>query len=157
MARLFSKILVALPNDGEEAANIARTGLAIAKAHEAEARILNVITPVLEPSSPAIRFAAADTPIMSVAQVSEPTIQSRKAMIDDILKQYSPEMKADQTVRAGHPAMEIVSESESWGADLIVLGSRDRNWLERVLDPSVSREVVKKASCAVLILPDKSS
>lgn len=153
MSNVFNKILVALPYDAEEAAKVTKIGLAITKVHAAEARILNVIAPVLEPSSPAIRFAAADTPIMSVAQVSEPTIEEREAMIENILKLHSAEIRADQAVRSGHPAMEIISEARTWGADLIVLGSRDRNWLERVLDPSVSREVTRKADCAVLILP----
>jgi|AntAceMinimDraft_11_1070367.scaffolds.fasta_scaffold05284_4 nucleotide-binding universal stress UspA family protein len=155
MSETFKKILLALSDDVEEATQVAKYGLALADTHEAEVRILSVLTPALAPTSPSLRFAAADTPIMSVAQVSEPAIQNRKAMIEKILELQAPKIKKDQTVRAGDPAMGIVSEADSWGADLIVLGSRDRSWLERLFDPSVSRAVAQRAECAVLILPVK--
>jgi nucleotide-binding universal stress UspA family protein len=156
MPKTFKKILIALSNDAEEAAKVAETGLSIAKTHAADVRILSVIEPTVSALGASVGFAAADAPTMSALQITEPTIRNREAMIKDILRSHSREIKADQTVRAGDAATEISSESESWGADLIVLGSRDRGWLGRLFDPSVSREVAQRAHCAVLILPDEA-
>jgi nucleotide-binding universal stress UspA family protein len=78
-------------------------------------------------------------------------------MIEEILWLHSPDNKAERTVRFGNPAKEIASESGSLGADLIVLGSRDRNWLEGLFDTSVSRGVAQRADRTSLILPPQGS
>jgi nucleotide-binding universal stress UspA family protein len=54
-------------------------------------------------------------------------------------------------VRSGDPAHEIVQAASEWEADLIVLGSRGRTALTRLLLGSVARKVVAHAPCSVLI------
>ena len=61
------------------------------------------------------------------------------------------------TVRAivGIPAAELVAAS--WGADLLVLGSRGAGGFTRLLMGSVSRQVSQHAHCPVVIVPDATS
>lgn len=59
---------------------------------------------------------------------------------------------AESEVRSGDPAQEIVAAAQRWDADLVVLGSRGRNTLERVLLGSVAREVLLRAPCSVLVV-----
>ena len=54
-------------------------------------------------------------------------------------------------VRSGDPAHEIVQAASDWKADLIVMGSRGRTGLARLLLGSVARKVVEHAPCSVLI------
>jgi nucleotide-binding universal stress UspA family protein len=54
-------------------------------------------------------------------------------------------------VRSGDPAHEIVQAASDWKADLIVMGSRGRTGLARLLLGSVARKVVAHAPCSVLI------
>lgn len=54
-------------------------------------------------------------------------------------------------VRLGDPAHEIVRAASDWKADLIVMGSRGRTGLARLLLGSVARKVVEHAPCSVLI------
>jgi nucleotide-binding universal stress UspA family protein len=52
----------------------------------------------------------------------------------------------------GEPADTIVEIAESNGADLIVVGTREPNVLERLLGQSVSQSVSRRAHCDVLIV-----
>ena len=54
-------------------------------------------------------------------------------------------------VRQGDPAHEIVRAATDWKADLIVMGTRGRTGLERLLLGSVARKVLQHAPCSVLI------
>ena len=53
----------------------------------------------------------------------------------------------------GDPADVIVEASQAEGADLIVLGSRSRTNLRRLILGSVSSEVVRRARCNVEVVP----
>jgi nucleotide-binding universal stress UspA family protein len=58
-----------------------------------------------------------------------------------------------ELVRAiGDPAEAIVKAAEQYGADLIVVGARERGWMQRMLDHSVSQDVARHARCDVLIV-----
>jgi len=64
----------------------------------------------------------------------------------------------DQTITieaqflAGSPRSVILDEAESWGADLIVLGSHGYGRWERFLLGSVSQSVVSHAKCSVEVV-----
>ena len=60
---------------------------------------------------------------------------------------------AAETARLdGDPATELIRACEE-GADLLVVGSRAMGRSTRVLLGSVSRKVIRKAPCPVLIVP----
>ena len=59
---------------------------------------------------------------------------------------------ADFTVRVGDAAAEILEEASSWGADLVVLGSRGRTGISRLLLGSVARNVLQGSPSSVLIV-----
>ena len=52
----------------------------------------------------------------------------------------------------GSAGRAIVEEAESWGADLIVVGSHGYGFWSRVMLGSVSNAVVHHAPCAVLVV-----
>lgn len=65
----------------------------------------------------------------------------------------------------GAPRMVILDEAESWGADLIVVGSHGYRAWERFLLGSVSQSIVSHAKCSVevvrcrktAVVPDEAS
>ena len=61
-------------------------------------------------------------------------------------------LHAEYDVALGDPAEKILQLAESRNADLIVVGTREHGLLERLLDPSVSTAVQRKARCDVLVV-----
>lgn len=52
------------------------------------------------------------------------------------------------------PATAVIDLAGEIDADLIVCGTGDRSWFSRLLEPSVSGELVKRAPCSVLVVRD---
>jgi nucleotide-binding universal stress UspA family protein len=61
-------------------------------------------------------------------------------------------LAADSTVRVGQPVAAVVEEARTWGADLVVVGSRGARGLRRMLLGSVARGVVAEAESSVLVV-----
>lgn len=61
-------------------------------------------------------------------------------------------LHAEYDVALGDPAEKILELAESRDADLIVVGTREAGLLERLIDPSVSGAVQRKAHCDVLVV-----
>ncbi|HET8569664.1 MAG TPA: universal stress protein, partial [Candidatus Limnocylindria bacterium] len=55
--------------------------------------------------------------------------------------------------REGDPTDELLTEARIAGADLIVIGTRGRTGLERIVLGSVARKVLTSAPCSVLVVP----
>jgi nucleotide-binding universal stress UspA family protein len=54
----------------------------------------------------------------------------------------------------GDPGDKLVADAADWGANMIVIGSRDRSALQRWLAGSVTRDVLFHAKCSILVMPD---
>jgi nucleotide-binding universal stress UspA family protein len=61
-------------------------------------------------------------------------------------------VSAEYQPAIGEPADTIVEVAEKVGADLIVVGTREPNLLQRLLGQSVSESVQRQAHCDVLIV-----
>jgi nucleotide-binding universal stress UspA family protein len=62
-------------------------------------------------------------------------------------------VRATYLIWEGDPAESILDASVAEGADLIMLGSRPRTNLRRLILGSVSSEVTRRASCEVIVVP----
>jgi nucleotide-binding universal stress UspA family protein len=62
-------------------------------------------------------------------------------------------VRATYLIWEGDPAEAILEASRSEGVDVIVLGSRPRTSLRRLILGSVSSEVSKRAACDVVVVP----
>ena len=74
-------------------------------------------------------------------------------LLDDATKQLSERgIQAESVLALGHPAEAIVELAEQRSADLIVVGTREPGFWERLLGHSVSASVQRHARCDVLIV-----
>lgn len=60
--------------------------------------------------------------------------------------------RTSTAVRCGHPATVILEEAQRWPADLIIIGAHGHTHLQRFLMGSIAEEVVRKATCATLLV-----
>lgn len=67
-------------------------------------------------------------------------------------QEAATELAVESMSRTGSPRRVILDEAESWGADLIVVGSHGRGLAGRFLLGSVSQAVATHARCSVEIV-----
>jgi len=73
----------------------------------------------------------------------------------DLLQSKFPEIQIDAEVIEGFPADAILRVSQTWQADLIVLGSHGRKGINKFLLGSVAEKVASQASCSIEIIKQK--
>ncbi|MBD2018240.1 universal stress protein [Microcoleus sp. FACHB-53] len=77
--------------------------------------------------------------------------------VEKQLQSYQADLPGDSTLEivTGDPPAEIIRLAHIHQADLIVIGSRGLTGLQRILEGSVSSQVVAEAPCSVLVVkPD---
>lgn len=59
---------------------------------------------------------------------------------------------AEAVGEQGDPATAVLRAAEEHAVDVIVVGTEDRGWFDRLIRPSVSKEIVKHAQVPVLVV-----
>lgn len=65
--------------------------------------------------------------------------------------------EADRVVRSGSPAEMIAEEAAAWHADLLVVGSHGKGWVDRILLGSTTERLVTELPTSVLVVPVKAT
>ena len=146
------KILLAIDGSamsGEAVDQIARHHFAV----DSEVRIISVVEPPYFPE--AFAGQAVDPGIYAVMEKS--ASERAQSAIDKArgrlhAHEETRQLKVSSTVVEGSPKQMILEEAESFGADLIVVGSHGHGVVERFLLGSVSQAVALHAKCSVEIV-----
>ena len=107
------------------------------------------VTPTMPPVAPPAAFGviAAPMPPDLGQPLAEEAQQAAERTTERIgLRDVTP------VGAVGDPVDGILEAADEHGAAIIVLGSRDRSWLSRLFDPSVSDAVRRRADRPILIL-----
>jgi nucleotide-binding universal stress UspA family protein len=107
----------------------------------AQLRVLHVVEPV--PVVPGITLGVADDDVFL----------SCERAVDAEIKPLVTAPGADIVIRRGRAAAAITSEARQWRADLIVLGSHGRGWVDRLLIGSVSERLLNVLPASILVVP----
>ncbi|NJN85017.1 MAG: universal stress protein [Leptolyngbyaceae cyanobacterium SL_7_1] len=92
---------------------------------------------------------ASDRPVTELEDLSSAHLEQLKAY------QMSLACPSQLEVVSGDPAEEIIRLAHIYQADLVVMGSRGLTGLDRVLQGSVSSQVVVEAPCSVLVIKNE--
>lgn len=60
---------------------------------------------------------------------------------------------AQKQLRFGHPLETILDEAEAWAADLVVVGTHGKGWVERTLLGSVTERLLRLLPASMLVVP----
>ena len=154
-----SKILIAL-DYAPTAVKVAETGFLLAQTMSAKVILLHVLSePVYYSSreySPVIGF----TGYMEMGTLKSVSIERLKnaslLYLEDTKKQLG-----DKTiltiVKEGDFADSILEAAKEVNADIIVIGSHSRRWLEEILMGSVTEKVLHHTLTPLLIVPTKKA
>ena len=94
-------------------------------------------------------------PLNYFNEMDEALRKQAQNVVDDAIKKLkssSTRISLDGALLPGPPRTVILDEAESWGADLIVVGSHGYRAWERFLLGSVSQAVVSHAKCSVEVV-----
>lgn len=153
----MKKILIALDYD-PTAERVAEAGFSLAKAMGAQVILLHVI------SEPAYYASTAYNPIMGFGGYMdldqlEPDIDEglKKASLYflDKSKQHLGDETIDTQVREGDVPRAILAAAKDLSADIIVMGSHSRRWLENIVMGSIAAKVLHHTNVPVFIIPTK--
>ena len=107
----------------------------------AQLRVLHVVEPI--PVVPGITLGVAD----------DEMFLSCERAVDAEIKPLVTGPNADIVIRRGRAAAAITSEARQWRADLIVVGSHGRGWVDRLLIGSVSERLLNVLPASLLVVP----
>jgi nucleotide-binding universal stress UspA family protein len=81
-------------------------------------------------------------------------IEDRRAQLEELKTACGSGVATEIEVRSGQIEEVIVAYADECDADLIIVGSPNRSWLEALLNTSVARKVTRSALCPVLVVPE---
>lgn len=153
----MKKILIALDYD-TTAQKIAEAGYSWAKSMEAGVILLHVI------ADPAYYSSLEYSPITGFAGYMDMTniqldsiggLINASQMYLDKTKKHLGDKKIQTVVEEGDFATSILKAAKDLHADMIVMGSHSRNWLENIVMGSVTEKVLHNTTIPLLIIPVK--
>ena len=76
-----------------------------------------------------------------------------RAIVERDIWPKVPLVDQGKVVREGVPFATIIDEAAAWKADVIVVGSHGKGWVDRLLIGSVTEDLLNDLPCAVLVVP----
>jgi len=153
-SKKFNKILVSI-DGSKESFDAADYGINLAKQSNALMIVMHVLPQEIRyayEDIDAIKPNISATPVKGIVELSKQEVQAK--WFNKILekaKKSDVNIQTDIIVATKSVSSEIVDYADKFNVDLIIVGTRGRSGLKRILLGSVASEVVKYADCAVLI------
>ncbi|MGD0581473.1 MAG: universal stress protein [Bacteroidales bacterium] len=150
-------ILIAMDYD-PTAQKVAETGHALAKAMNAKVILLHVI------SNPVYYSSTEYSPIMGFTgymDMSQIQLENADGLADasrkylDKIKDHLGNKDIQTVVTEGDFALSILDTAKETKANIIVMGSHGRRWLDEILMGSVTEKVLHHSSVPLFIVPTK--
>jgi len=148
------RILIGI-DDSRFSDNAAGYGFDIARIYGAEVGLVNIIEPIIFPSSSAdtITGAGFETTGVPDTELINAQTESAENILEHIAKKFAGELKVTPFTDYGSTADGILNCSKEFNADLIVIGTHSRTGLDRLLMGSIAEHVVRHADVPVLVVP----
>jgi nucleotide-binding universal stress UspA family protein len=153
----LNKVLIALDYD-PTAQKVASVGFSMASAMNAEVTLLHII------SDPVYYSSTAYSPIMGLIGEMETfpmqleNVEGLKVVSQQFLDKFKHHL-GDETIKTvveeGDFATTILKTAKSIHADVIVMGSHSKKWLENIVLGSVTGDVLKNTTIPLFIVPTK--
>lgn len=149
----FQRIMVVTTVDQDLNRAIADIAYDMAETMGGKVCLLNVVPSEFEGAG----LAGAGpmvTAVPLVATDNTQIIEDRNQQLVELRIESGSSVKTEIEVRSGQIEEVIVTYAVDCNADVIVVGSPNRSWLEALFDPSIARRVTRLAPCPVLVVPE---
>ncbi|MCO4846343.1 MAG: universal stress protein [Yoonia sp.] len=149
----FQRIMVVTTANQDLNREIADVAFDMAEVVDGKVFLLNVVPLTFEGAG----LAAAGPMVAAVpldALDTTKIIQDRNEQLTELAFESGTNVETEIEVRSGQIEQVIVAYADDCDADVIVVGSPNRSWLEALFDPSIVRRVTNLAPCPVLVVPE---
>jgi nucleotide-binding universal stress UspA family protein len=155
----MKKVMIALDYN-PTAQKVAETGYSLAESMKAEVILLHVITDPVYYSeveySPIMGFAGEmEMGPLELKSVDGLKMTSKKFL--DKIKHHLGDGAIQTIVKDGDFADTILESAKELHADIIVMGSHSRKWLEDIVMGSVTETVLHHSTIPLFIIPTKKN
>lgn len=134
----IERILVAV-DDSHALRPVVETASHLATVWESSLRILHAVEPL-----PLVLTTGTWNNMYRTAREA-----SFKEQLDDL----TLDATCESVVRHGRPSEIITTEAADWGADLIVLGSHGKGWVDRMLVGSTTHKLLNHLPTSLFVVP----
>lgn len=141
----YQKILIAVDNSNYSV-NAAEKGLYLAAQLNADVALVFVVEIAKAVGNIDAGILPEEALSILKKEAEQSVLQIEKAFPDQKIMKFFPE---------GFPKEEILKTSETWGADVIVMGTHGRTGLKHLLLGSISEYIVRHSKVPVLVVPLK--
>jgi len=155
----IKKVMIALDYN-PTSQKVAEVGFALAKSMNAEVILLHVVAEPVYYSSTEYSPIMGFTGFLDMAGMQLGDIVAVKKAAMDFLEKSKKHLgdNAIQTiVTEGNFAESILKSAKKLKANIIVMGSHSRRWLEKIVMGSVTQEVLNKSTLPMFIIPTKKN
>jgi len=154
----MKKILIAMDYD-PTAQKVAEAGFSLAKDMNAEVTLLHVISdPVYYSSAVEYSPMTGHTDSMGVDPLQFDSVDRLQKVSQHFLDKSKHQL-GDETIQTliieGDFADSILKAAKDLHADIIVMGSHSRKWLENIVMGSVTEKVLRHTTTPLFIIPTK--
>jgi nucleotide-binding universal stress UspA family protein len=153
----MDKVLIALDYDST-AQKVAEMGYALAQAMKAKVILLHVITDIKYDSSMDYSPIMGYGGFMDMGQVQPDSIDGLLIAANQFLdkaKLHLGDNTIQSIVNQGNCAESIVMTAKKQQANIIVMGSHSKKWLENIIMGSITEKVLQETTIPLYIVPTK--
>ena len=136
----FTRVMVAT-DLSDAALPTLEQALEFAALFAATVRVLSVVEP-----TPAIPDVGVQIDTSAQLQTAE---DETRALVDRLAGSERVEIAVD----SGSAARTIADQAAAWRADLVVVGSHGKGWVDRVLLGSTTERLLNRLPCSTLVIP----
>jgi nucleotide-binding universal stress UspA family protein len=153
----MKKVLIALDYN-PTAQKVAESGFSLAKTIGAEITLLHVISDPVDYSSTEYSPIMGFIGFRDQSQLQLDSVDVLKKVSQQFLdksKHHLGDKNIKTLVEEGNFAESILKTAKDLHADIIVMGTHSRKWLENIVMGSVTEKVLNHTSIPVFIIPTK--
>ena len=152
--RRFQEIIAVMTANSQLNDVVLELAIDLSRLSKGAVSLLSVVPPTMNDAGSAAAGMPMVAPVAVPSLDTSAVLQDRKRLLTELRAGKSKGETMRIEVRSGEVELEIVDFAEKAGADVIIVGSPDRSWLEGFFDPPIDRSVVKAAPCPVFVVPE---
>ncbi len=150
MAININTIIAAVDVDDDLAKTILKTAAELAETFGASLHIVDVVKPI-ESISHLYAVGAVTHDLEAHDKTEEENLKRLTSLVSEITPSAKP------VVVHGNPGKAVADYAQENNADLLIIGSHQKGWWEKLRSGATSPELVREAPCAVYVVTKEAA